>query len=55
MKKLDPRLARYYKRNAVVLKIVRFALLLSFVIFSVYCIGYFRDTMTTDTIKFYMD
>ena len=52
MKKLDPRLSRYYKRNAVVLKIVRFALLLSFVIFSVYCIGYFRDTMTTDTMRY---
>lgn len=52
MKKPDSNLSRYYKRNAVVLKIIRFAVLLSFVIFSVYCIGYFRDTMTVDTMRY---
>ncbi len=52
MQNLDPKLAGYYRKAAAVIKIVRFAVLLAFVLFCVYCIGFFRDNITVDNMRY---
>ncbi len=47
----DGGLAVYYRKSAAIVRIVRFAVLLSFVIFSVYCIGFFSQNLTKDSVK----
>lgn len=47
----DSGLAVYYRKSAAIIRIVRFAVLLSFVIFSVYCIGFFSQNLTKDSVK----
>ena len=51
MAKKDYGLAGYYRRSASVIRIVRFAVLLALVIFAVYCIGFFSDTLTEDSVR----
>ena len=52
MTELDPRLAGYYRRAAVVLKLIRFFVLLGFVAFAVFCIGFFKDNITVDNLRY---
>lgn len=42
----------YYRRAASVLKLVRFAVLLGFVVFAVFCIGFFKDNITVDNLRY---
>ena len=49
---LDPRLPSYYRKAAVVIKLLRFAALLGFVVFSVFCIGFFKDNITIDNLRY---
>lgn len=52
MPELDPRLSGYYKRASAFIKIIRFGFLIGFVAFSLFCIGYFRDNITMDNIRY---
>ncbi len=51
MAKKDTGYAQYYRRAASVIRIARFALLLAFVIFAVYCIGFFSNNLTEDAVR----
>lgn len=51
MAKKETGLALYYRRSASVIRIVRFAVLLAFVIFAVYCIGFFSSNLTEDSVR----
>ena len=42
----------YYRRAALVLKLIRFAVLLGFVVFAVFCIGFFKDNITVDNLRY---
>lgn len=44
-------MAAYYRHSAAVIKTVRFAVLLAFVLFAVYCIGYFSSNLTEDSVR----
>lgn len=41
----------YYTRAVGIIKAVRFAVLLAFVLFSIYSIGYFRDNLSENTLN----
>ena len=49
--KKDGGLALYYRRTAAVIRFVRFVVLLAFVLFAVYCIGYFSSNLTEDSVR----
>ncbi len=52
MIKIDSKMSAYYRRAASVLKLVRFAVLLGFVVFAVFCIGFFKDNITVDNLRY---
>lgn len=51
-KELDKGLSSYYRRMAALVKLIRFVVLLIFVFFCVYCIGFFRDNITMDNLRY---
>lgn len=51
MAKKDVGLSTYYRRSAMAIRVVRFVVLLAFVIFAVYCIGYFSSNLTEDSLR----
>lgn len=52
MIKVDSKMSAYYRRASSVLKLVRFAVLLGFVVFAVFCIGFFKDNITVDNLRY---
>ena len=55
---VDPGLSAYYRKATVAIKLVRFLVLLGFVVFAVFCIGFFKDNITMDNVRYlvkYMD
>lgn len=52
MIQVDSKMGAYYRRAASVLKLVRFAVLLGFVVFAVFCIGFFKDNITVDNLRY---
>ncbi len=52
MQIIDQKLANYYRHATVVLKIVRFIVLLCFVVFSLFSIVFFRENITVDNLRY---
>lgn len=52
MVKPDAGLPGYYKHASVVIKLFRFAVLLGFVVFAVFSIGFFRENITVDNLRY---
>lgn len=46
------KLSIYYRHAASVTKFFRFIVLIGLVIYAVFCIGYFKDTLTTDNLRY---
>ena len=52
MHKPDAQFASYYRKAATTLRVFRFGLLIAFIVFCVYSIGFFRDNITMDNIRY---
>lgn len=52
MHKPELQFASYYRKAATTLRVFRFGLLIAFIVFCVYSIGFFRDNITMDNIRY---
>ena len=52
MHKPDAKFAGLYRRTVTTLKAARYVLLIVFIAFCVYCIGFFRDNITMDNLRY---
>ncbi len=48
----DTKFAALYRRTVTAIKAARYILLIVFIAFCVYCIGFFRDNITTDNLRY---
>ncbi len=48
----EKKYASYYQKCATAAKLMRFAAIIAFVVFFVFCIGFWRDNLTTDNLRY---